>query len=213
MKTKNVKTKKRSEEDKRKKSEKGKQQREAKGWTGNSASLKPEIRRYFGDQLIIEAKDNIRVVILEDDIKKGIRLNTDNCVFAEACKRLFKSQKVLLCARVAYISMPDENGNYRVERFIISKEGRKLIADFDRGIIPKPGTGFSFRVPLPCQTLNYIRDKSRKYDEKGRQAKLSGVIINQETKKADRVQKPIQLDIRNGQGMVQMRIKQEKEAT
>ena len=116
----------------------------------------------FNGLPVVDAKNDLRIVILEDDIKKGIPKDFDKCIFAQACKRVFNSQKVLLMRSIAYISLPDENGNYKVERYLISNGGRKVISDFDQGKLPKSGTSFVFKAPRKSHTLGAMRQAQRK---------------------------------------------------
>lgn len=183
-----------------------KTKKEKSEWTGNGKSILPELRRIYGNQPVVDAKYDIRIVISEQDIQKSIPKDFYHCVFAQACIRLFKAVKPRLLRTTAYISLPNEKGDYRVERFIISNEGRKMIADFDRGIMPTPGAGFVFLAPTASNTLDWKRHHNRKRDEVRRRAVLKGNIINKGNK-AKQVKKPLSLamDIRNGTGLIQMR--------
>lgn len=165
-----------------------------------------EITRVFNGQPVVDAKNDLRVSILDDDINKGIAKDFNECVFAQACKRQFLSQKVLLMKRVAYLSLPDEFGNYRVERFIISSAGMKLIADFDRGIMPKAKTSFVFAAPTPSETLNAKIKYQLKFNKLKRQAKLKGKINGSPVEKSTTKTKMSEqiMDVRNGSGLIQM---------
>lgn len=175
-------------------------------WSGGRLKeISAEISRVFDGQPVVDAKNDLRVVILSDDIKNGKPKHFDECIFALACKRLFNSQKVLLMRSIGYISLPDEKGNYKVERYIISSEGKKLISDFDRGKLPTPGTSFVFKAPTKSVTLDSMREAQAKHYRKRRDAKLMGEMRT--GKKSKQIRKPQNsvLDVRNGTGLIQMR--------
>lgn len=179
-------------------------------WSGGRLKeISEEISRVFNGQPVVDAKHDLHVVILLEDIKNAKPKHFEDCVFALACKRSFNSEKVLLMRSIAYISLPDAKGNYKVQRFYISDQGKKLIADFDRGKLPKPGAGFVFKAPTKSQTLDKFREAQAKFHRKKREAKLLGTITNV-TKKSKQIKTPSQsiLDIRNGTGLIQMRIKE-----
>lgn len=193
-----------------------KKKSKSQNWSGGKLKeISEEISRIFNGQPVVDAKNDLRVVILTDDIKNGKPKHFDECVFAQACKRLFASQKVLLMRSIAYISLPDENGNYKVERYAISSAGRNLISDFDKGKMPQPGTSFVFKAPTKSNTLNFMRETQAKHYKKQRDAKLIGEIRSEikgeehKTKplKQKKIKKPLQsvLDVRNGTGLIAMK--------
>ena len=193
---------------------------QSQNWSGGKLKeISEEITRIFNGQPVTDAKNDLRVVILPEDIKDAKPKDFEECVFAQACKRLFASQKVLLMRSIAYISLPDENGNYRVERYSISNAGRKLISNFDQGKMPKPGTSFVFKAPTKSGTLNNMRAAQAKHYKKQRDAKLIGEIKTEikgesikmtdikQQKKQKQIKKPSHhiLDVRNGTGLIAMR--------
>jgi hypothetical protein len=191
---------------------------EKQNGNGRTKEVNIELNRMFEGLPIVDAKNDLRIVIAQSDISKGKPKDFEACVFAQACKRVFSSKKVLLMRSIAYISLPDEHGDYRVERFWISPAGQKVIADFDRGIMPAPGTSFAFTAPSPGRTLEGQRKCERKRKAKQRAALLMGDITGNESSEAAETPKragkskqkitarPI-LDIRNGTGLISMRRK------
>lgn len=176
-------------------------------WSGGRLKeISEEINRVFDGQPVVDAKNDLRIVILSDDIKKGKPKNFDECVFAQACKRVFNSQKVLFMRSICYISLPDENGNNKVERYLIPEAGKKVIADFDQGKLPTAGTSFVFKAPTKSVTLDAMKVSQRKHNSKKRDAKLAGKIYKT-NRKVKHVKSPSSssLDVRNGQGLIQMR--------
>jgi len=187
---------------------------EKKNGKGRTKEVNGELSRVFEGLPIVDAKSDLRIVILQNDINKGKPKDFDACVFAQACKRVFHSKKVILMRSIAYISLPDENGVYRVERYHISPAGMKVIADFDRGIMPKAGTSFVFRAPHASGTLDGMR-KRDELRKKNKRAALIMADVTGETSETE-VSKPVNksrqkiqarpvLDIRNGSGLIKMK--------
>lgn len=189
---------------------------EKKNGNGRTKEVNRELSRVFDGLPIVDAKSDLRIVIMQNDIKKGKPKDFDACVFAQACKRVFSSKKVILMRSVAYISLPDENGDYKVERYCISPAGMKVIADFDRGIMPTAGTSFVFKAPTYSNTLDGNRAHSKQRREAMRTAKILGDIsgetgesmekdMSKPTKSKQKIQARPILDIRNGTGLIKMR--------
>lgn len=105
------------------------------------------VKRVWGDAPVIDARKELRVMILPDDLEGAKRQDPGCCVFARACKRAFNSTKVLFFRTLAYVELPDSKGNIRVERFVLSKEMRRLIEDFDKGSEVIPKAGFVLKPP------------------------------------------------------------------
>lgn len=175
---------------------------------GRSAEIGNQITRRFGDLPIVDAKNDMRLVILHDDISKAKRQDFENCVFARACKRQYDSKKVLLMRTIAYISIPNEEGEQRVERFIISTKGRELIKKYDKGEKIEPGTSFVFKAPSPSMTLEAKRKKSieayHNRDKKSEEGEISDE--NSSKEKTSRKKEVMgSVNVRNGTGLVQMK--------
>lgn len=136
-----------------------------------------EIKRLWGDVEVTDAKDDLRVFINEDDLKGAVEKDPAECVFAQACKRLFGSTKVLFFRSVAYVELRKEDGTVRVERFVMPDTMRALVEAFDKGegVIPK--AGFVLRSPAPGRTLEHNRKKSQKSIQKLRRRKLEGEML------------------------------------
>lgn len=112
------------------------------------------IRRLWGDVEVIDAKNDLRVFITEDDVKRATPKDPMLCVFARACMRTFRATKILFWRTVAYVELPDQDGKHHVERFIMPDRMRDLIEAFDRGEGVVPEAGFVLRAPGPSQTLD-----------------------------------------------------------
>jgi hypothetical protein len=136
-----------------------------------------EIRRVWGDLDVVDAKRDVVVTINEADIARASRQDPAECVFAQACRRVFGAKKVLFFRSVAYIEMPDAQGRRRVERFILGHETRDLINQWDDGEQVFPDAGFQLRAPSRSQTFDTKLAKSRKEHLKVRKRVLEGARI------------------------------------
>jgi|AntDeeMinimDraft_6_1070357.scaffolds.fasta_scaffold01615_2 hypothetical protein len=166
--------------------------------------LKDSIKDTFSNLSVIDAKNDIRLVIKQDDIGKAERKSFDNCIFAKACGRQFGSTKVLLMRTVAYIALPDESGEMQIERFTIDRHGQDLIARYDEGEAIEPDASFVFKAPAPSQTLKYRRE----YNIKRRKARLNGELKREGEHQKMSTPREIHADVRNGTGLVHIKAKQ-----
>ena len=130
-----------------------------------------QLQKYFGDLPIVEAKKELRIQPNAKDIKAAVRGDAEQCVFSRACKRMWNSERVAFFGTKAYVELLDKNGNKRIERFVISNEGRKMIKDFDKGKKIDPA-GFVLKPPSPSNTAAYFLVKAReRYAKKGQNPK------------------------------------------
>lgn len=156
--------------------------------------------RYFEGLPVIDAKDNLRVFVTAQDIRRAKPNDPEHCVYAEACRRLFGATKIVFLRTKAYVDLPDESGRRFVNRFEIHRYVREQIIRFDQTGEAAPG-GFLLSAPSPSQTLNAQRDYGRKFRDRAetgdvkRRAQMSGV----------RVVSGTLLGVRDGRGMVQFR--------
>lgn len=118
------------------------------------------VTREWGGIEVIDAVKELRVMVLPEDVEGATPKDPGCCVFARACKRCFQSTKVMFFRTRAYVELPDADGKLRVERFMLSREMRRLIADFDtgKGVVPKGG--FILSPPPPSRSLNGRPPKS-----------------------------------------------------
>lgn len=196
-----------------------------KNWSGGRLKeIKEQISREFEGLPVVDAENDIRLIINSEDIEKSKNNQKDfeHCVFAESCRRLYDSKKVLFMRKVAYMEMPNEDGEHRVERFMISDKAQKVIADFDKGNSPEPGTAFVFKAPSEVETLEYNRKRQKEFWQRRKQekkeAKMNGTISEKsETDSKNSVNggrglnKTISdpskdtVDVRSGRGLIQMK--------
>ena len=162
------------------------------------------IEREWGGIPVEDATRDLRIIIKPCDVSGAERKDPSNCVFARACRRSFGTKKIIFLRNFAYVELPGEDGTMKVERFEMPPSVKRLIADFDKGgeIIPKGG--FLLRAPSPSNTLEvkrYYDDKRRK---RAKEAYLKGEKVTQGRTRAERptVAKSIDLEVRNGRGMV-----------
>ncbi len=120
-----------------------------------------EIQRLWGDAPVVDATKDLRVFILPDDAEGAVRRDPGCCVFARACQRSFGSTKVLFFRSVAYVELPDDEGNVRVERFNMTPKMRSLVEAFDRGEGIVPRAGFLLKRPSKAKRLDVERDRNR----------------------------------------------------
>ena len=195
----------------------------SKNWSGGRLKeIKEKISRKYNGLPVIDAENDLRLLINAQDIKesKDNQKDFENCVFACSCKRMFSSGNLLLMRSVAYLELPNEKGERRVERFLVSKAGKNIIKDYDSGIMPEPGASFVFRAPEEYETLEYNRKKQKEFWQKRKKekkrAKINGDIYSSDSKKVDggrgmnkKIEDPKEesLDIRDGRGLAQFKWK------
>lgn len=127
------------------------------------------VGRYFRGLPVVDADEPLRIIVNKSDIAKARRLDPNNCVFAQACRRLYNSSAVLVLRRTAYVELPDDNGRRSVHRFIISTETSEKIAAFDK-TGEAPEGGFIFNPPSPFKRM----DAERVYAAKRKRAIKAG---------------------------------------
>src|SRR5262245_4299980 len=92
-----------------------------------------EIKRLWCNIEVVDADVNTSVFVRPEDVTNAIEKDPGACVFANACKRTFDSEKVLFFRSIAYVEMPNEDGRRLVRRFLLTAGTRALIEAFDRG--------------------------------------------------------------------------------
>ena|SRR5215471_1294283 len=162
-----------------------------------------EIQRLWGDLPVVDARKELRVMILPED-RQGARVKDPaECIFARACKRLFKASKVLFFRSIAYVELPDREGKHHVERFFMDEDMRSLVDSFDRGLGTIPEAGFVLKPPTMGQRLGVDREKRREAGQRYRdRRKLEGTRKGRHG--GQYRDKPVVLDlaVRSGQGAV-----------
>lgn len=157
---------------------------------------------------MIDATRGIRISVFSSDIASAIRGDAGHCVIANACKRMFGSDAVLIWPGVAYVDMMQDDGSRAVERFVVSTTARKALRAFDENGSARPG-GLRLDAPSPSQRLG-AQSSSRKARQKrlasliGEAGRRGDVLRDDRTPAKARRPKLLSLEgIRNGAGMVQ----------
>jgi hypothetical protein len=127
--------------------------------TGQMDRAAREIHRIWEGLEVLDAKKDIRLVVLPCDVQDATRKDPASCVFARACRRVLGSTKVLIFRSIAYADIPDKHGVRRVERFRLTRGMRELIEAFDRGEGVLPEGGFLLKAPTESYTLDFKRVK------------------------------------------------------
>lgn len=135
-----------------------------------------EIQRIWGDVSVVDAKNDLRVVVQPCDVGDAKAKDPGNCVFARACMRCFGSEKVLFFLGVAYVQLPCSDGTKRVERFLLTHAMRELISTFDRGQPVLPEGGFVMKAPNPSHTLDGMKDAKHRRKARVQEAMLRGEL-------------------------------------
>ena len=130
--------------------------------TKASVEIREEFRRLSGGLEVVDAEQDLRVFIRPSDVQDAKRKDFENCVFANACRRLFDSTFVLFAKSVAYVELVGQNGVRRIERYQVDPEMRRLIEAFDRGEPFSDQAAFVLRKPRPSYTLEGKRLQKQK---------------------------------------------------
>ena len=62
-----------------------------------------ELKRFFGNLPVVDAKENLRIFVNDDDVHGAKRRDPKNCVLARACCRLYGSNAVAFFRMTAYL--------------------------------------------------------------------------------------------------------------
>ena len=123
------------------------------------------IKRSYNGMPVKDAKGNLTVVLIAEDLKGATRKDPSCCVFAQACKRLFKGQAIFY-KKIAYIELPDEDGTRYIHRYRLTAAAMEFIAEYDRtGKFPI-GVGVNLRKPAKSMTLDAMRRYHDRHYEK-----------------------------------------------
>lgn len=164
------------------------------------------IERLWGDVPVVDAKNDLRVIVQPCDVELATAKDPGCCVFAQACKRAFGATKVLFFRSVAYVELPTEEGERQVERFYLSNAMCELIKTFDKGNPVLPEGGFLLKAPTPSKTLGSKWRQQKKHKNallKGtaksrRVGSVAGAKFGKYSPKHE-----IDLEVRLGSGRVQ----------
>lgn len=153
------------------------------------------VGRFFRGLPVTDALEPLRIVVNKSDLAKARRLDPNNCVFAQACRRLYDSHAVLVLRKVAYVELPDEKGRRIVNRFMISASTSEKIAEFDK-TGEAPEGGFIFNAP----SANKRMDAERAYGAKYKKAVAAGTHIPKKAPPKSRKVIRTMLGVRDGRG-------------
>jgi hypothetical protein len=183
-----------------------------RGFSSRSMRSYEEIKRIWGDVEVVDAKNDLRVFIQQEDVNSATQKDPGCCVFAQACKRQFSATKVLFWKSVAYVELPGKDGRPRVERFFLSSGMRDLIDNFDKGKPIASIAGFELKKPSLSRTFEGARRCFKKADTKKREALLSGIkLVSRKGEQGigaySKPARVIDLEVRNGSGRVHFKKK------
>lgn len=172
-----------------------------------------EIERLWGDLPVVDAEKDLRVTVIQEDIDRAICKDFGACVFAMAAQRLFQTDKVLFCRTVAYVGLPDEHGNRRVERFTMSPKMRELVEEFDNGRRDLPRAAFVLKAPrlgdrLDARRSRKLRAKERESSALRREKILDGTYQRKGNQGIGKYSVPplaIDISVRNASGRIQFK--------
>lgn len=176
-----------------------------------------QILHHFSQGMrIVDAKTELRIVVLPEDVVKGIPHDPTMCAGAMACRRSFGSNQVLFFKNSIYVQMPDQIERYSGRSFV------KFLNQFDnaegRKALIESGAKHSFvlKPPTPSQTIEAKRKFCRKAATKIRKdpAKYENLLKKQReryksrgtTKQKTKIGLPFssRAMVRNGEGEVQI---------
>jgi hypothetical protein len=180
-----------------------------KNGKGRSAEQGDALIRTYGDLEVRDAKNDLRIPIIAEDVKRADRKDPERCVLAQACMREFASSAVIFFKSRAYVDLVGDDGVRRVERFIMTTAAREVVAAFDRGEpVPAGGRWLVLRAPTKSTTL----EADRKRDRRRRAALRKGTYVRADGNGNGTPRGvPRDLEVRNGTGQWQM-LKQRREA-
>jgi hypothetical protein len=161
-------------------------------------------KRIWGDAPVVDATQDLRVIVLPCDVQGATPKDPGGCVFARACQRSFAAQKVLFLRRIAYVELPQDDGSTRVERFGLTDPVMKLISDFDIGNPIVPKGGFVLKAPNHSLTLDVQRERRYRNYRKLKEALLVGATFGVKPKGKQAKTRAVHLnaEVRHGTGMV-----------
>ena len=119
---------------------------------GKTATHHKILKRFFGGLPVVDSKQELRVFANDSDVDEATPKDPQHCVFANACRRQFGSHKVAFFKHIAYVELPDNKGNKRIERFTLPNVTTRSIIEFDKTGKANPG-GYFLRSPVGTKTL------------------------------------------------------------
>ena len=170
-----------------------------------------EVRRETFDGLpIIDAKADFTVVLRDSDIRaaKGNRKDAANCVLAKACARQVGASRVAFFRQVAYLDLPDAEGNRNVVRFFLDDDAAAIVRAFDRGRSVKGEVSVTLKAPTTSRRLDHLYQLGKERRERRRKALIKGELLDADMtrKRLHRQPRVADMDVRNGTGMFQIAV-------
>lgn len=135
---------------------------------GMASKVLGAIEREWGNIPVRDAERELRVFILPEDISCATKQDPAYCVFAQACRRTFKCDKVMFYRTIAYLELPNPQGKKHIERFNMPRNMRRLVESFDQGNPIIPEAGFLLLPPSPSTRLEAQRESDKRSREKER---------------------------------------------
>jgi hypothetical protein len=178
---------------------------------GRSAEQADALQRTYGDLEVRDAKADLRIPVIAEDVKKAKRRDPERCVLAQACMREFASSAVVFFKSRAYVDLVGDDGVRRVERFIVNGAAREVVEAFDREEpVPAGGRWLVLKAPGKSMTLDAQRKLNRQYRAAVRRGEYTPARLDAGYSPRKR-STPRDLEVRNGQGQWQMLKRREDE--
>jgi hypothetical protein len=112
------------------------------------------VQRWFPKtKTVQDATESMMLDVLPDDEKTGARKDSATCAFAQACRRKFRAQGVIVGLKTVYLILGDTAYRYKVAESV-SRE----IVSFDRSKQFDAGK-YKLRAPQGCDRLDAIRSQ------------------------------------------------------
>jgi hypothetical protein len=148
-----------------------------------------------------DAKENLQLMLLVEDIKSGTKKDRTCCALANACFRTFAAEFVEICQSRAYVTLPDEKtGEIWLERYTLDPKAAEIVKRFDAGKPVKAGRVL-LAAPRPSEQLQSLSKKGR--SEKAKIRKLLGL-----TGKTQKPRRPKKIFARNSSGKIKFKVGQ-----
>jgi hypothetical protein len=131
------------------------------------------MQRVYAGLSLRDADANVLINVRGEDIAGAVRNDTEHCVFARSCQRLFESHHLVFMKSIAYLDIVCEDGVRRVLRFEISDKMAEAIKRFDETGVAETGN-YTLCAPRKSYRLeNKTRYNRRHVSKPGVQAKKS----------------------------------------
>ncbi len=123
-----------------------------------------ELRKYFGDLEIVDAKIPLQLFPNEDDFRKATQLDPFSCGFKRAAERQCGATAAVVFEGSAYFDYAGTDGVRRIYRHIPAPPTKEVIRTFDQ---EGPDAvdikrAFIFAAPAKSKSREYIAKSSRK---------------------------------------------------